>query len=71
MAAQRTMTAAEYIAWTDILVAAIDALLTAKGDEDTGGSAAHFCADLRAAINALTDPDTAAIEAFLDANRLR
>jgi hypothetical protein len=61
MVAQRKLTAAEYIAWSDIMVQAIDALLTAKGAEDTAGTASHFAADLRAAINGLLDPDTADI----------
>lgn len=61
MTVQRLMTAQEYLDWTDILVEAIDALLTAKGNEDTPGSAAAFAAELRDAITALGDPDEADI----------
>lgn len=65
--AQRTMTAQEYIDWTDMLAQAIDVLLTAKGVETTEATAAHYAADFRNAITALDLPDEAEITAdFID-----
>jgi hypothetical protein len=65
--AQRLITETEYLGWTDEFAAAIDVLLTAKGDEGTSGTAAEFCADVRDAIVALDQPDEAKIEIdFLD-----
>jgi hypothetical protein len=55
------MTVAEYIAWTDLLAEAIQVLFTAKGNEDTSGTAAYHCAAMRNAITALADPDEADI----------
>ncbi|MBN1630031.1 MAG: hypothetical protein JW990_09720 [Thermoleophilia bacterium] len=64
---QRTMTANEYIAWTDILSQGIQVLLTAKGTEDDAGSAAAFAAAFRNEITALGDPDEAEVTAdFID-----
>jgi hypothetical protein len=55
--AQRIITPAEYIAFTDILAQAILELLTAKGLEETVGSAAYYAADLRNEITAFAQPD--------------
>lgn len=61
MVAQRTMTATEYITWTDYLAQAIEVLLTAKGVEDSAATAAAYAAAMRNAITALPDPDEADI----------
>lgn len=59
--AQRLITVAEYIAWTDMLAEAIQVLFTAKGDEDTPDTSAYHCATMRNAITALAAPDEADI----------
>lgn len=64
---QRTMTANEYITWTDILAQAISVLLTAKGTRDIPDSGAYHAAEFRNAITGLADPDEAQITAdFID-----
>jgi len=64
---QRTMTANEYITWTDILAQAIGVLLTAKGAEATESTAAYHAAEFRNAITALTEDDEAQVTAdFID-----
>ena len=61
MTVQRQFTVAEYLGWTDNYARAIQAVLTATGDEDTPATAAAYAAAVRNAINAFTDPDTAQI----------
>lgn len=61
MPAQRLITPAEYITFTDHLARMINVLLTAKGVEDTPATAAAHAAAVRNAITALADPDDADI----------
>lgn len=64
---QRTMTANEYITWTDILAQAIGVLLAAKGAEATPDCAAYHAAEFRNAITALAEDDEAQVTAdFID-----
>lgn len=63
--AQRLITYAEYIAFTDTLSGMIEVLLTALGDEDTPGSAAAEAAALRNSIVAFAAVDEAKITADL------
>ncbi len=65
--AQRTMTAQEYIDWTDELAQCIGVLLAAKGVEATPATAAYHAAAFRNLVTALGDPDEAEITAdFID-----
>ncbi|MBN1630661.1 MAG: hypothetical protein JW990_12920 [Thermoleophilia bacterium] len=64
---QRTMTANEYITWTDILSQVIQVLLTAKGAEATESTGAYYAAAFRNAITALSEDDEAEVTAdFID-----
>lgn len=56
---QRQITPAEYIAWTDLLSEAVKILFTARGAEETPGTAAYHCAAARNAVTALVEPDEA------------
>jgi len=65
MPAQRLITPAEYIGFTDDLARMIQILFTAKGDEDTPATAAYYAAAVRNAITAFDQPDEADITADL------
>jgi hypothetical protein len=68
MPEQRLLSQAEYIELTDHYAQGIALLLTAKGSEDSPGTAAYHAAEARAAIVALAEPDEAILTAdFIDA----
>ncbi|MHB8867430.1 MAG: hypothetical protein ACYC6T_07985 [Thermoleophilia bacterium] len=66
MPAQRLLTQAEYVSFTDKLAKAIQYLLAAKGDEDTLATAAYQARLARDQLVAFAQPDEYKITADLD-----